>query len=196
MEAEVLDSLALSLDGQDTAAMLAFLESDAGRSFVDRELAARQLLADEEAEEAAREAAAVALASDDPGLGLLHDYVEANDLLETNVANVMNSNFAYMSGLMDGGAMRGELTESDVLQDIWAQEPTIRAEAAEWLYAFLLEAYRDVPESDLQALIDFSRTEPGQALNAAVFDAFANRYADISRALGLAAARYLTTEAL
>ncbi len=51
-------------------------------------------------------------------------------------------------------------------------------------------------EADLEALIAFSETEAGRVLNRAVFRAFDQRYSEISRALGIAAARYLTTEAL
>lgn len=196
MEAEILASLSESLEGEDTAAMLAFLESEPGRGLFARELAAREALADEEAEQAAREAAAVAMAEGSPLLETLRRYVEVNDFVESNVTNVMNNNFAYMTGLMDGGAIPREMTEADVLDDIWAQEGRIRADTVEWLFAFLVEAYGETPEADLEALIAFSESEPGRALNRAVFDAFGARYSEISRAMGIAAARYLTTESL
>ncbi len=197
MEAEILASLSASLEPQDRAAIRSFLEAEPGRSLFARELAAREVMSDGEAEQAAREAAAVALASEEsPLLERLRRYAEANDLVETNVANAMNQNYAYMTGLMDGGALPGDMTEADILSDIWASEGQIRADTVEWLYAFLLEAYGDTPDADLEVLIAFSETPAGQALNRAVFQAFDQRYSDISRALGIAAARYLTTEAL
>jgi hypothetical protein len=197
LEERILGSLAEEIEPEDATAIRAFLEAEPGRSLFARELAARDAMADEEVEQAAREAAAVALAGeDDARVELLRRYAEANDLVETNVANAMNQNYAYMMGLMDGDALPGDMTEADILSDIWATEGQIRADTVEWLYAFLLQAYGDAPEADLEALIAFSETEAGRVLNRAVFQAFDQRYSEISRALGIAAARYLTTEAL
>lgn len=197
MENGILATLTAELAGADTAAIRTFLEAEPGRSLFARELEAREAMSDEESEQAAREAAAVALAGEDSArLELLRRYAEVNDLIETNVANAMNQSLAYTEGLMDGGAMGGGMTEADVLSDIWAREGEIRADTVEWVFAFLLEAHGEAPEAELEALVAFSETEAGQDLNRALFAAFDARYTDISRALGIAAARYLTTEAL
>ena len=196
MKAEVLASLAEALEGEDTAAMRAFFESEPGRTLIAREVETRQAMADEEVEQEAREAAAVALAERTPRLELLRRYVETLDLVEYNVVGTMNSNYAYVTGLLDGGAIRGEMTEEDVLSDIWAQEGQVRANATEWIFSFLLEAYEPASDADLEALIRFSETEEGQALNRALFDAFDVRFSEMSRALGLAAARHMTTREL
>ena len=45
-------------------------------------------------------------------------------------------------------------------------------------------------------MIAFSESDPGRALNRALFAAFDARFVEISRALGLAAARYMTTSEL
>lgn len=196
MQAEVLDALARALEGEDLAPMLAFFESEAGQRITDRELATRKALGDEEAEQEAREAAAVAVAEEDARVELLNRYIESLDLVEFNVVGTLNSNFAYISGLMDGGAMGPEATESDILADIWSQEGQIRADTGEWVLAFLLRAYEPLSDADIEALIDFSESDAGQTLNAAIFQAFDERFTAISRALGLAAARYMTTEEL
>lgn len=196
MEAEVLASLSAALEGEDTAAMRAFFESEPGRTLVAREVETRRALADEEAEQEAREAAAVAMADPTPRLDLLRRYVEALDIVEFNVVGGMNSNYAYVTGLLDGGALPRETTEDDVLSDIWAQEAQVRAEATEWVYSFLLAAFEPVSDADLEALIAFSGTEPGQALNRALFDAFDSLFSGMSRALGLAAARHMMTREL
>lgn len=194
MEEEVLASMAENLEGEDTAAMLAFLQGEPGRSLTALELAAREAMMDEQVEQEAKEAAAVAVFENSPRLELLRRYAEANDLVEMNVAGTMNTNFAYLAGLMDGGALANGMTEADVLADIAAQETQIRGETEEWVYSFLLKAYEPAADEDIEALIAFSETEPGQALNRAVFGAFDERFQEISRALGLAAARYMTTE--
>ena len=194
MEEEVLASLAESLEGEDTAAMRAFLEAEPGRSLTALELDAREAMIDEEVEQEAKEAAAVAMFQNSPRLELLRRYAEATDLVEMNVAGTMNNNVAYLTGLLDGGALTDDMTESDILADVASQEPQIRAQTEEWAYSFLLKAYEPASDADIEALIAFSETEPGQALNRAVFEAFDERFTDISRALGLAAARYMTTD--
>ena len=196
MKAEVLASMAAALEGEDIAAMRAFFESEPGRTLIAREVETREAMIDEEVEQEARESAAVAMAEGTPRLDLLRRYVETLDLVEYNVVGTMNSNYAYVTGLLDGGALRGEMTEEDVLSDIWAQEGQVRANATEWIFSFLLEAYEPVSDADLEALIAFSATEPAQALNRALFDAFDLRVREMSRALGLAAARHIMTREL
>lgn len=196
LESAMLADLARALEGQDVAAMTAFFATEPGASLVAREVETRAALSDSEAEEEAREEAAVAMAAENPRLELLRRYVEALDLVEFNVVGAMNSNFAYVAALLDGGALRPDMTEEDLLSDISAQEGQIRADTSEWVYSFLLRAYDGAPDSDLEALIAFSESDLGQALNRAIFDAFDARFTEISRNLGLAAARYMTTEEL
>ena len=194
MEEEVLASLAEDLGNENTAAVLAFLQAEPGRSLTALELDAREAMMDEEVEQEAKEEAAVAVFQNAPRLELLRRYAEANDIIEMNVAGTMNNNVAYLTGLLDGGALAGDMTESDILADVSTQEPQIRAQTEEWAYSFLLKAYEPASDPDIEALIAFSETEPGQALNRAVFEAFDERFTEISRALGLAAARYMTTD--
>jgi len=194
MEEEVLGSLSEDLKGQDTAAMLAFLQAEPGRSLTALELDTREAMTDEEVEQEAKEEAAVAVFQESPRLDLLRRYADATDLIELNVAGTMNNNVAYLTGLLDGGALSGSMTETDILADVAAQEPQVRAQTEEWAYSFLLKAYEPAADADIEALIAFSESEPGQVLNRAVFEAFGERFSDVSRALGLAAARYMTSD--
>jgi hypothetical protein len=97
---------------------------------------------------------------------------------------------------MDGGAFPAEMTESDILSDVWAQEPEIRANTEEWIYSFLIMAYDPVAPEDIEAYIAFSETDAGRAANRAIFAAFDGMFEDISLALGRAAARYMATQEL
>lgn len=196
MEAEVLAALEESLAGEEVAAILSFVTAEPGRSLVARELAAREAFLDPEIEQQAKEAAAVAMAEGSPRLELLRRYAEVNDLVETNVVGALNTNAAYVLGLMDGHALSPDMTEGDVLADVWAQEPQIRADTTEWVHAYLLDAYEGASDADIEAMIAFSETEAGQAMNRALFDAFDGAFVRISRELGRAAARYMTTEEL
>lgn len=194
MEARILDGLEASLEGTDVAAMTDFYAAEPGRTFAALEVSARESMLDGDVEQAAKEAAAVAMADEDPRLDLLARYDEAIDLVDSNVAGALNASFAYYMGLMDGGATDGGVSAEDILLDVRASEPRVRADTTEWVYSFLLMAYAPASDADIEALIGFAETEAGQDLNAALFTTFDALFEDVSRELGLAAARVLTTQ--
>jgi hypothetical protein len=196
MEAEIKATLARTLEGQDVAAMVAFFTSAPGTDFIRLEVTARRAFLDDEIESIAKEAAAVAIADQSPRYTLIRRFVEANDLVETNVVGAMNSNFAFYIGMMKGGALPVELTEQELLADVWSREEEIRANTLEWVYSFLLMAYEPLPEADIEAYIAFSETAPGRALNRAVFAAFDDMFENISMALGQASSVYMQGQEL
>ena len=180
-----------ALADADVDAMLDFFESDLGRNVVELEVTAREALMDEDVEEASIAAAAVALAEETPRAALVTEFVETNDLLETNIVGAMNANYAFYIGLMEGGGLDQGMTQDDILADVWGQEPEIRQNTVEWIYSYLLLAYQPLSDEDLQAYIAFSETEAGQDINDALFLAFDGMYEDISGALGYAASSYM-----
>lgn len=184
-------ALAKELVGKDVDAMLAFFTSDLGRDVIALETSARRALLDDAVDEAAKQAAGDALAARSDRAQLVTTFVEANDLIDTNVVGAMNANFAFYMGLQDGGAFAAELTEEQVLTDVNDQEPQIRQNTTEWVYGFLMLAYGPLSDDDLQAYVDFSRTGPGQDLNTAMFVAFDAMFVAISRELGRASAQYM-----
>lgn len=194
MEAEVMADLAAAVEGTDVAAMVAFYAAEPGRTFAALEVSAREAMLDEDVEQAAKEAAAVALVDEEPRLDLLRRYAEAIDLFESNVAGALNASFAYYRGLLEGGAVDEGVTAEDILLDVMASEPQVRADTTEWIYSFLLMAYAPASDEDLEALIAFAGTEAGRDLNAALFRTFDALFEDVSQRLGLAAARVLTTQ--
>ena len=194
MEASVLERLAEEMDDTDLDPLLDFFTSDRGRRIVGFEVSARQALMDEDIEAAAKEAYAQMRRQDDDRLALLDAFTEANDLIEFNVMGAMNSSFAFSLGLIDGRAFDGDLTQEQALTDVWAQEDEIRADTEEWVYAFLSMAYKPLEDADLEAYVALSHTPEGRAMNRALFAAFDAMYVDISRQLGLAAARFLVGE--
>ena len=180
-----------ALAGKDIDAMLAFFTSALGQEVIALETSARRALLDDVVDEAAKLAAGDALEADTPRSQLVTDFVAANDLIDTNVVGAMNANFAFYMGLQDGGAFDAELTEDQILADVNDQEPQIRQNTTEWVYGFLMLAYGPLSDAELQGYIDFSRTGPGQDLNAAMFDAFDQMFVAISRELGRASAQYM-----
>lgn len=196
MEAEVGAALASGLAGRDIAPMIAFFDAEPGQTFLALEISARRALLDDAVEQAAKEAAAVAIADQTDRFRLIERYVLANDLIESNVVSAMNSNIAYFLGMMQGGAMPTDLSEEQILSNVWGQEPEIRADTTEWVYSFLLMAYDPVPDADIEAYVAFSETEAGQALNSAMFAAFDGMFGNISHALGEVTAQFLVTQEL
>lgn len=196
MTAEVQNAFDEALAGQDLTQMVAFFASEPGATIVTLEVSARRAMLDDEVETAAKELAAVAIGDATPRYQLIDRFAQTNDLIETNVISAMNSNIAYYMGLMQGGAMGGDVTESQLLSDVYGREDEIRSNTTEWVYSFLLLAYDPLSDADLEAYIAFSQTPAGQALNRGLFVAFEKTFEDISRALGQATAQFMVTQEL
>lgn len=196
LETQVRAALAEATEGADVGPIVTFFTTEPGATFIELEVSARRALLDDEVEQMAKEAAAVAMADRTPQFDQISRFVAVNDLVETNVVAAMNSTYAFYLGLMDGGAFPAEMTESDILSDVWDQEAMIRGNTEDWVYSFLLMAYGPLPPEDLEAYIAFSETDAGRAANRAVFAAFDGMFEDISLALGRAAARYMATQEL
>lgn len=180
-----------ALDGADVAGMISFYESDLGRKAIGLELSARQAMLDESVDEAAREASALAALDDTARHQQITRFVEANDLIESNVMGGMNSNYAYYLGLLDGGALDPSVTQEQLLSDVWAQEEGVRQSTGDWVYSFLTMAYQPLTDAELDAYTAFSETATGQQMNRALFSGFDGMFDDISYALGFAAAQMM-----
>jgi hypothetical protein len=191
MRAEMFDGFEARLDGVDVEPLLEFFESERGQRIVEGEIAVRRAFLDEAVEDAAKEALADLRADNPDRYALLETFVDANDLVESNVMGAMNSNYAFYTGLMAGQAFDETLTEQQILSDVWSQEDSIRADTEEWVYSYLGLAYDALSETDLEAYVALSRTDAGRSLNRALFGAFGAVFDDISFRLGESAARFL-----
>jgi hypothetical protein len=193
MEGMVRTDFVASLGNADLSPIIDFFGSDQGQMIVGLEVSARRALLDEAVEEAGKESAAIAAADDNPRFSLVGEFVDTNNLIETNVEGAMNANLAFYGGLLAGGAFDGALSEEEILSDVWGQEAEIRESTTEWIYSFLFMAYQPLDDADLQAYIAFSGTESGGEINRAMFESFDRLFTGISRSLGRAAASELTT---
>lgn len=191
MADELKDTLGRALSGTDLDPLIGFFASETGARIVSLELSARRALLDPEVEEASLERLEDMQADDDPRLALIERFVEANSLVEANVAGALNSNYAFYTGLADGRAFDFEMTEEQMLADVWGQEPEIRDETREWLLSYLAMAYAPLSDAALKDYIALSETPQGTALNAALFAGFDVAFTRISRELGLAAAQFI-----
>jgi hypothetical protein len=196
MEAALRQGLDRELAGADLDPMVEFFSNDRGKRIVALEVSARRALLDDGVDEASRATLDEMILARDPRLELVRIFAAANDLVENNVVGAMNSNYAFYIGLADGGAFGTDLTEEQILTDVWSQEDAIRDDTEEWLYSYLTLAYQPLSDEDLEAYIAFSETEAGGDLNRALFEAFDDMFTAISTALGLAASTFISGEDL
>lgn len=180
------------LSDDDIRPLLDFFSGDLGQQVVDLELTGREALLDPDVEAAAVEAYA-ALATTDPEFqAQILRFVDGNDLIEYNVMGAMNASLAFYNGLADGGAL--EMSEDQMLADVWGQEPGVRADTSEWITSYLAMAYEPLSDAELDAYIDLTLSPEGRDLNRALFAGFDALFNDISYSLGAAAARFMQSE--
>ncbi|MFZ9198205.1 MAG: hypothetical protein ACO22Z_02560 [Paracoccaceae bacterium] len=188
MEVAFNESFARSLadEGATVEAATAFFASPIGERALSLELAARKALQDEAVEAAAERAYADLAVSNPERLALIDDFVAVNDLVESNVMGALNANLAFLRGLAGSGDKTFALPEADMLAQVWAAEPEVRAEMVAWVYPFLTLAYQPLSDAELSAYLAFSETQAGQQVNAAMFQAYDALFEGISRDLGRA----------
>jgi hypothetical protein len=178
-------------DPETVAAAAAFFGSERGQRIVTLEIEARRAMLDDAVVEAAKVLAQDMFAEDDPRIALLRDFAEAADLVELNVTGGLNGNFAFMKGMADAGGPAAQLTEDEMLADVWGGERDVRAQTTEWLYSYFALAYQPLSDTELQDYADFWRTSAGKKTNAALFAAFNELFTGISADLGRATAQQL-----
>lgn len=191
LSAIMAEDFSEELDGAQVAPIMEFLSSEQGGRIVGLELSARHALLDPDIEAMSADMLAERRAAGDPRLDLIRDFVEVNDLVDANVIGAMNANAAFLRGM---GAADGGADDSEIIAQVWSQEPQIRADTEDWVYSFLLMAYAPLSDADLAAYIAFSESAPGQALNQALFSAFDTIFVLTSRETGEALAQSLSAQ--
>ncbi|MFN3724409.1 MAG: hypothetical protein ACK4VZ_15345 [Paracoccaceae bacterium] len=189
-------ALAQSLAGAEAelSNVEAFFGSAQGQTILKLEIEARRALLADDVEDAAKLAWEDLSAAGGARVDKLTRFAEVNDLIESNVMGAMNANLAFYRGLSETGAFPQEMTEEQMLSDVWSQEPDVRAETTDWLFPFLSLAYQPLSDEDLDAYIAFSETTAGQKLNASLFAAYDAVFTKISYDLGRAAASQMQGE--
>jgi len=196
MRLRLKEGFAESIDEEVLAPLEDFYTSDLGTEIVALELAAREAFLDKDLEDATKARIAEFESEHPEAFAQVTEFIEVNDLVDQNVVGALNSNYAFYQGLIDGGGFPGDLSESAILADVWGQEPEIRANTTEWLYAFLLTAYLPLEEEAMEQYLELSRSEAGQAFTRALFAGFDEMFIEVSRDLGAATSRFMATEEL
>ncbi|MEL6521731.1 MAG: DUF2059 domain-containing protein [Pseudomonadota bacterium] len=190
----VVETLQSELGQINVEPLVAFFSSDVGQRIINLEIDARRALLDPDIETATREQWAREADENSDRLDALRRFVTVNDLVESNVVGALNASFAFYNGLADGGAPGFNLTDEEMLRDVWQQEAEIRDETEIWVFSYLNLAYQPLSVTDLNAYIAVSETPEGAALNRALFAAFDKLFVGISRDLGFAASQFVAGE--
>lgn len=171
---------------------LDFLETALGRQVVALELEARRAIIDQETEDGAIAAYQQALDRDSPRLRQIDRLVEGADLIEPTIAAALNEALAFSTGFAAEGGFQIPMTDAEILEETWAQEPEIRAMIEEWLPAYLMLAYSPLSDAELARYVEFGTSAAGSALWAALNSAYEEVYSGISREMGEAAALHIS----
>lgn len=186
MQAQITEALARGLTETQLDQAALFFESDLGQTIVALEYSARQAFSDQAIEDLARDSYR-GVARDSMRFELVKEYIEVNDLIDQNVQGALSYDYNFFKGL-DHNSIRDD---ADLLAELLEQQDSMTVETTTWLYSFLLMAYSPLDEAQMRENIAFSRTETGQALNAALFDGFDRMFDGISYRLGAAVAQVL-----
>lgn len=178
----------------DVDRLIQFYGSARGQRIVDLELSARRAFLDEDIEVASLEMAEAALATGDARALQVARFVEANNLVESNVRSALESSYAFYKAFHRGGGLGDSASENDVLSLVFSREPEIRENTVDWLYSYFYLAQGPLSEEDVEAYIALSTSPAGQALNAALFAAFDPMFAGISGELGALSALMMSAE--
>jgi hypothetical protein len=183
-----------ALTAAEMQEVTAFYNGDPGAEIVALEVAARRAFLDANIEEQARARHAAEDPEDSRLRAQVDQMIAESDLIERNVAGAMNSTMMFYRGMMDGGEL--DMTQDDMLADLWSQEEAFRADSENWLGGFLLMAYDPLPEEDLNRYLTFWQSDAGRALNSGLFMAFDRMYEELSYLMGQAVAQHMQSEKL
>ena len=162
----------------------AFFASDLGQKITRLEIEARRALLDDAVEEAAEVAAEKMQAERAPRLRLIRKLIEAGDLIEQNVAGSMTGYYAFNAGMAAALPQPEGTPSEEMMADLRGQEAQMRADTTAWLVSYMALAYGPLSDDEMQAYVDFTGSEAGRALNAALFSAFDAAFTPALRALG------------
>lgn len=193
MQSIMREVLQKDLVGADVDVMLAFFDDPLGARIVELESSARRAFLDPDTEEAARDRVRGG-DIDDSRTALIGDFIDVNDLVDLNTSGSMNTNYHFYVGLSESEVF--EMSEQEILRQVWDQAQEGEADTREWLMAYLGLAYAGLSDDELQSYIDFSATPAGQRLNRALFAGFGVMYDQQYHALGLAVADQLSGQDL
>lgn len=173
-----------------------FLGSDLGARVIALELEARRTALDPAAKDAARQLLDQIRGEDPDRMALLERLVLAGDLIESNVISGLNGNVAFLRAMAGASAGAPPFNESEVLAQVWQNEPQLRAEIEDFLYPLMALAYAPLSDAEVRDYVLFTESAAGKTFNAALTAAFGALMLDLAAHLGHEAGRAASGQAL
>lgn len=183
------------LAASDMTNILAFLESAQGANITALEIETRRAFSSDAVKNAAHSAfETLRRQGNSKRLDLLNKFEALNELVDQNVAGALNSSLAFYRGLTDSGQF--EMTQDQILNEVWGQEDDIRQDTFNWVFGFMTMAYDQIEDADLAAYVAFSESDAGQELNKALFAGYDTVFLRLSYDLGRLAGQFMIGEEL
>jgi hypothetical protein len=183
-----------TLDPDHMAAALDYFTSAQGALFAELETTARVAISDDEVEEQAKAMAAQARDSDRARIALLERSIEVLEMVEFNIQAAQESQYSFLIELAQAEVI--DFSQGEILALIAEDQGELTEMVQEWLLAFTYMAYSPVSDDELQGYIDFQSSDPGQALNQALFDAFRVMDVEQSQKMGRLVASFMAAQEL
>ncbi|TBN39525.1 DUF2059 domain-containing protein [Paracoccus subflavus] len=175
-------------DLRDLQAGLDFYRGDLGQRLLELEIVARRAMLNEAVEDAARAAFARAQQDGTHRAELIARLIDTADLVEPNVASGLNAAIAFAQAFQGAGGLPMPMTQEEILTDAWAREPQLRADAQDWIGAYLFLAYAPLTDAQLETAIAFAGSPGGRAIARLMLAGFDTAFLQVSRDMGVAAA--------
>ena len=175
---------------EQSEAAIAFFEGDLGQRISRIELDARVALALPGMEDQMRKRVKEMRIEMPKRIALYDDFIDVNDLINSNVSGALNANLSFYQGMASNPAFEGGMTEEFMLTTVWQQEGQLREDMKDWTMNFSALAYGVLEDDEIQDYIDLSATTSGQKLNTALFAGFDKVFEVQSFELGRATAEF------
>ena len=192
---QLREEMASMLSETDLEPLLTFFESEMGQRIMTLEISARRAFMDPTMEDVATETFADAEETRPVLHAQVLDFTEINGLIDANVEGAFRTNAAFAIGAHEAGAF-AEMSVETLIAEMWSGDELVKADVTSWLYAFQMTAYAPLASEELAGYIAISKTEEGQALNAAIMGGFDTMFTDMSYELGFAAGRFMSQQEL
>ena len=172
---------------EDVENAVDFYETTFGKKLIKNELTTRKVLKSELGKAEAKKIFNQLKYFKPNRLKVYQKIIEENHYIEDNVSSSMNSNLAFYQGYsLSLPSDKQRLLEAEIISKIWTNEIETRERMTEWVMSFTSYNYKDLTSSELNNLLDFSKSLPSKRLNNTINYILDKAFEDQSYRLGQA----------
>ena len=172
---------------KDVKSAIDFYETTFGKKLIKNELTTRRILKSELGKAEAKKIFNQLKYFKPNRLKVYQKIIGENHYIEDNVSSSMNSNLAFYQGYsLSLPSDKQRLLEAEIISKIWTNEIETRERMTEWVMSFTSYNYKDLTSSELNNLLDFSKSLPSKRLNNTINYILDKAFEDQSYRLGQA----------